>query len=243
MDLLDEAAARIYAKELGLDTMGAERTIKARIVECLKAKGTWKPAEKKKRRNKKAVRLVAPVNNTIEVESESQNTIIEVVPEVLEVSHSFAEFSDVFEKFQQRSQRRVDQDEDELEEEVEEVEEDEEDQMDPEEIRQSKKKLRKQSRLTVAQLKQLVKKPEVVDWVDVTSPDPLLLVEIKSTRNTIPVPTHWQKKGRYLSGKGGFTKPPYELPGTLFSLFDRVHQSYRDHAVETDYEIEYKRSK
>ena len=39
----------------------------------------------------------------------------------------------------------------------------------------SKKKARKMNRLTVAELKQLVKKPEVVEWTDVTASDPRLL--------------------------------------------------------------------
>jgi splicing factor 3B subunit 2 len=40
----------------------------------------------------------------------------------------------------------------------------------------SKKKQRKMARLTVAELKQLVKKPEVVEWTDVTAADPRLLL-------------------------------------------------------------------
>ncbi|POW12922.1 hypothetical protein PSTT_04106 [Puccinia striiformis] len=44
----------------------------------------------------------------------------------------------------------------------------------------SKRKQRKMARLTVAELKRLVKKPEVVEWVDVTAQDPKLLVQLKS---------------------------------------------------------------
>ncbi|KAI9142383.1 hypothetical protein BKA69DRAFT_1017699, partial [Paraphysoderma sedebokerense] len=76
----------------------------------------------------------------------------------------------------------------------------------------SKRKMKKESRLTVAELKQLVKKPEVVEWVDVTAADPKLLVELKSYRNTVPVPQHWQQKRKYLQGKRGIEKPPFELP-------------------------------
>ncbi|KXS19584.1 DUF382-domain-containing protein [Gonapodya prolifera JEL478] len=76
----------------------------------------------------------------------------------------------------------------------------------------SKKKERKLNRLTVAELKQLVKKPEVVDWVDVTASDPKLLVHLKSLRNSVPVPVHWQQKRKYLQGKRGIEKPPFELP-------------------------------
>ncbi|KAJ1565322.1 Splicing factor 3B subunit 2, partial [Cladochytrium tenue] len=76
----------------------------------------------------------------------------------------------------------------------------------------SNKAKRLAARLTVAQLKQLVKKPEVVDWVDCTAADPKLLVHLKSYRNTVPVPIHWQQKRKYLQGKRGIEKPPFDLP-------------------------------
>ncbi|KAJ3052802.1 hypothetical protein HK097_005640 [Rhizophlyctis rosea] len=76
----------------------------------------------------------------------------------------------------------------------------------------SRKKQRKLQRLSVAELKQLVRKPEVVDWVDVTAADPKLLVNLKSYRNSVPVPVHWQQKRKYLQGKRGIEKPPFELP-------------------------------
>lgn len=77
----------------------------------------------------------------------------------------------------------------------------------------SKRKLRKINRLSVAELKRLVKKPEVVEWVDVTAADPRMLVQLKSYRNTIPVPAHWSQKRDYLQGKRGIEKPLYQLPG------------------------------
>ncbi|KAI9021236.1 hypothetical protein DFJ74DRAFT_672359 [Hyaloraphidium curvatum] len=76
----------------------------------------------------------------------------------------------------------------------------------------SKAKIRRLNRLTVAELKQLVKKPEVVEWVDVTAADPKLLVHLKSLRNTVPLPAHWNQKRKYLQGKRGIEKPPFELP-------------------------------
>ncbi|KAJ3169419.1 Splicing factor 3B subunit 2 [Irineochytrium annulatum] len=76
----------------------------------------------------------------------------------------------------------------------------------------SKKKKRLAERLSVAQLKQLVTKPEVVEWVDITAADPKLLVHLKSYRNTVPVPMHWQQKRKYLQGKRGIEKPPFQLP-------------------------------
>lgn len=48
----------------------------------------------------------------------------------------------------------------------------------------SKKARKLASRLTVAELKQLVRRPDVVEVEDVTSADPRLLVYLKSYRNT-----------------------------------------------------------
>lgn len=76
----------------------------------------------------------------------------------------------------------------------------------------SKKKLKKLTRLTVAQLKQLVMRPDVVEMHDVTARDPRLLVHLKATRNTVPVPRHWSYKRKYLQGKRGIEKAPFELP-------------------------------
>ncbi|XP_071079452.1 splicing factor 3B subunit 2-like [Haliotis cracherodii] len=76
----------------------------------------------------------------------------------------------------------------------------------------SKKKMKKLTRLSVAQLKQLVTRPDVVEMQDVTARDPRLLVHLKATRNTVPVPRHWSYKRKYLQGKRGIEKPPFELP-------------------------------
>lgn len=43
--------------------------------------------------------------------------------------------------------------------------------------------------------------------------DPKLLVHIKAYRNSVPVPRHWCHKRKYLQGKRGIEKPPFELPG------------------------------
>ena len=55
-------------------------------------------------------------------------------------------------------------------------------------------------------------RPDVVEWADVTSRDPQLLVTLKAYRNTVPVPRHWNAKRKYLAGKRGFERPPFELP-------------------------------
>ncbi|KAI1629032.1 hypothetical protein EDD37DRAFT_615871 [Exophiala viscosa] len=76
----------------------------------------------------------------------------------------------------------------------------------------SKKKRKEMTKLSVAELKALVKKPETVEWTDTSAPDPKLVVHLKSYRNVVPVPTHWALKREYLSSKRGIEKPPFALP-------------------------------
>lgn len=79
----------------------------------------------------------------------------------------------------------------------------------------SKRKQRKANRVSVAELKRLVKRPEVVEWVDVTAQDPRLLICLKSYRNSIPIPQHWSAKRDYLQSKRGIEKPPFQLPSYI----------------------------
>ncbi|ROW06569.1 hypothetical protein VMCG_04436 [Cytospora schulzeri] len=76
----------------------------------------------------------------------------------------------------------------------------------------SKKKRKKLNKLSIAELKALVRNPEVVEWQDPSSSDPRLLVQIKAQRNVVPVPGHWSLKREYLSSKRGIEKPPFKLP-------------------------------
>lgn len=62
----------------------------------------------------------------------------------------------------------------------------------------SKRKQKQLTRLSVAELKQCVARPDVVEMHDVTAKDPKLLVLLKATRNTVPVPRHWCAKRKYL---------------------------------------------
>lgn len=75
--------------------------------------------------------------------------------------------------------------------------------------RRARKKLLQYS---VADLKQSVAHPEVVEAHDVSAANPMLLVYLKAYRNTVPVPRHWCHKRKYLQGKRGFEKPPFQLP-------------------------------
>ncbi|KAF3926646.1 hypothetical protein ABW21_db0200228 [Orbilia brochopaga] len=83
------------------------------------------------------------------------------------------------------------------------------------EARLSKKARKARDKLSVAELKALVKRPEIVEWTDTSSSDPRLLVHLKSYRNCVPVPGHWSLKREYLSSKRGVEKPPFDLPAFI----------------------------
>jgi len=70
----------------------------------------------------------------------------------------------------------------------------------------SRKKKKQDRWLRVAQLKALVKRPDLVEAWDITAPDPLLLVYLKSIKNTVPVPVHWCQKRKFLQNKRGIMK-------------------------------------
>lgn len=76
----------------------------------------------------------------------------------------------------------------------------------------SKKKRKEQNKLSIAELKALVSKPDLVEWNDPSATEPKLHVGIKSARNVVPVPSHWSLKREYLSSKRGIEKPPFALP-------------------------------
>ena len=77
----------------------------------------------------------------------------------------------------------------------------------------SKRKRKQMKRMQVAQLKVLVKRPDLVEAWDVTAKDPLLLIQLKSYKNTVPVPRHWSQKRKFLQNKRGMVKTPFRLPG------------------------------
>ena len=91
-----------------------------------------------------------------------------------------------------------------------------EEDIDPDDLSKMSNRKRKQlMRLSVAELKAYVNRPDVVEVHDVTSHEPKLLVNLKATKNTIPVPRHWSQKRKYLQGKGGYERHPYTLPSFI----------------------------
>mmetsp|Transcript_38737 Transcript_38737/g.116368 ORF Transcript_38737/g.116368 Transcript_38737/m.116368 type:complete len:581 (-) Transcript_38737:330-2072(-) len=76
----------------------------------------------------------------------------------------------------------------------------------------SKRKMREMSRPTVAELKNRVGRPDLVEAHDVTAADPDFLICLKGVPGTVQVPRHWGRKRKYLQGKRGIEKPPFQLP-------------------------------
>ncbi|AGO10966.1 AaceriAFR539Cp [[Ashbya] aceris (nom. inval.)] len=74
---------------------------------------------------------------------------------------------------------------------------------------------RRVERPALAELKALVPHPELIQWYDSDAQDPYLLVHIKTSKNVVPVPAHWQTKREYLSGRSVLEKRPFELPDVI----------------------------
>lgn len=134
---------------------------------------------------------------------------IEYVAE--EINHPAGAMADVFNRFQERAALLVVTDEEEKPENTvrnEEVDSDEDD----EDNKLSKRKLREVCRPSVADLKRRVQNPDLVEAHDVTARDPEFLIQLKGVPGSVPVPRHWGRKRKYLQGKRGYEKPPFQLP-------------------------------
>jgi splicing factor 3B subunit 2 len=110
----------------------------------------------------------------------------------------FEQYKDIFEKFREQTEEEAATKDDDKPE----IYYSDNDDISEEEDGQpkiSKKQRKAMSKLSVAQLKSMVARPELVEWTDVSSSDPQLLVAIKGGKNVIPVPTHWSLKREYLS--------------------------------------------
>ncbi|XP_009593588.1 uncharacterized protein LOC107785564 [Nicotiana tabacum] len=91
----------------------------------------------------------------------------------------------------------------------------------------SNKKKKLQRRMKIAELKQVSTRPDVVEVWDATAADPKLLVYLKSYRNTVPVPRHWSQKRKFLQGKRGIEKQPFQLPDFIAATgIEKIRQAY-----------------
>ncbi|XP_059220448.1 splicing factor 3B subunit 2 [Stomoxys calcitrans] len=167
-----------------------------------------------------------------ETENSNEDVTIEYVPEritIADLAPMYRQFYRVFEMFKLENKPKVSEKEKAAAEAAEananqkkplsRVPEEEEEEVDEDKLddkeKLSKRKLKKLTRLSVAELKQLVSRPDVVEMHDVTARDPKLLVQLKAYRNTVQVPRHWCFKRKYLQGKRGIEKPPFDLPAFI----------------------------
>lgn len=95
----------------------------------------------------------------------------------------------------------------------------------------SKRQKKALVRLSIAELKQAVPIPEVIEAPDITAPDPILLGHLKCRTYTVPVPQHWAYKRKYLQARKGLNKQPYELPE---HIADTGIASLRDAGLQAD---------
>ena len=177
---------------------------------------------KKKKQERKVIKSEREINNELrdlntdqETDQENDENIeIEYVPEKIEIEDcNLSSYFKVFERFSSDSnsilndQSQNDQTDEELKKRMlerkkpQEFELKEDDENENGEPKISKRKLKQMTRMTISELKQKVYHPELVEMHDVTAKDPLTLLNLKSTRNTVPVPRHWCYKRKYLQGK------------------------------------------
>lgn len=64
----------------------------------------------------------------------------------------------------------------------------------------------------MADLKRRVHNSDLVEAHDVTARDPEFLIQLKGVLGSVPVPRRWGRKRKYLQGKRGYEKPPFQLP-------------------------------
>ena len=96
----------------------------------------------------------------------------------------------------------------------------------------SKRRLKEKIRPSVAELKQRVQRPDLVEAHDITATDPGFLIQLKAVAGTVPVPRHWGRKRKYLQGKVShqkiclrapcFTNTNLTVSYSLFALTGRM---------------------
>lgn len=66
------------------------------------------------------------------------------------------------------------------------------------EVPMTKKQRKLAKQMKIFDLKMSVERPDLVEAWDVTSKDPVFLIQCKQIRNSVPVSPHWAQKRRYL---------------------------------------------
>lgn len=146
--------------------------------------------------------LIGKKQREIEMEQKKQNSI----EEVLRRFHERASVSNDNIKDDENSNNDNNEDQSSI------VSDDDDRYEDDKTPTMSKRKLRQMIRPSISELKSRVQRPDLVEAHDVTAADPDFLIALKSVPQTTPVPFHWGRKRKYLQGKRGLDKPPFQLP-------------------------------
>lgn len=227
--------------QLEIENAETEETVSETMPESVPGTVAEKKQKKKKRRKKKsrAERLAAEVSRknkiseSVDEDADDEGEVeVEYVTEDIDIPKwdpNYAAFNKIFEAFKIEHKIEKKKEEPIIPEIVQAAkpaklpvdpllndddsdDDDEDAEKDEDQPKLSKKKMKRASRMEIAQLKQLVTRPDVVEMHDVNSRDPKLLVFLKAYKNTVPVPRHWCFKRKFLAGKRGFIKPPFDLP-------------------------------
>jgi splicing factor 3B subunit 2 len=182
-----------------------------------------KEKKQEKKKNKKKVKeekqevqekIKANDANDLEKLMKEENIEIEYIEEDTSFGKGLENFKNVFDYFvtPKKKDMYFSEDEEDYLEEENYNEAIEENEKIDEGVKFSKKKKKMMNRIKISQLKALTNVPEVVEAWDITAQDPILLVKLKSIKNTVPVPKHWSQKRKFLQNKRGILKPPFKLP-------------------------------
>jgi len=176
-------------------------------------------AKRERKKKEKELRRKQDKEDLLKKKEDDENNnsdddiIIEYVADKVDITEEG--MNDVIEKFQQRAATSyviTDDDNDRTQQQSRKSEDEDDDSMNSDDKTYSKRQLRDILRPSVAELKRRVKRADLVEAHDVTSPDPDFLILLKALTGTVPVPRHWGRKRKYLQGKRGFEKPPFQLP-------------------------------
>ena len=180
-----------------------------------------------KKQKKSEPKEVTPI--PLEPVSQPENIEIEYVEndEYLLTGKYYEEFKNVFHYFSTPREQLNLHNENEEKDSQASSENEEENQGKKEGPTRKQKKLMK--RMQVAQLKALVKRPDLVEAWDVSSTDPTLLIFLKSLKNSVQVPRHWSQKRKFLQNKRGILKPPFKLPDYIEATgISRLRDPFND---------------
>jgi Domain of unknown function (DUF382) len=188
---------------------------------------------KRGRRRRQRLQMVAEGGreDKKDEKEERESIAVNYVPAEVQARGEFAELAGVFERFAAAGQGEAEDDDDPgvdagageknaananaAEQHEGDVIKGVDDKTDETKVESSERQRRLRNRMSIAELKSRVPNPGVVEQWDVTAADPLLLVHLKSLPDSVPVPSNWRQKRKYLQSKRGMEKLAFKLPSYI----------------------------